>query len=491
MDRQIRRLGIALLVLFLALFAQINYLQVFASSRILANPGDTYRRMVSEYNVQRGEILARVGKTVLANSRPTTGSFKYLRRYPRGSLYATLTGFYSFVYGPSQLEYAYNSYLGASDTSRMSIVDRLLGKTGGVGDNVITTIDPTLQQVATRALGNRQGAVVAMDPRTGEVLALVTAPTYDPNSLSSHDPKAMQQAWAKLNNDPNKPMLSKAQGELYPPGSTFKLITASAALQNGYGPSSLWPNPPALTLPLTTHVLTNFGGEHCLGGIPQLTLTQALTVSCNVVFGEIGLKLGADKLVAQAQAYGFDKQIPFDIPFQTGYIPSPSYFQQRTPATAFSAIGQDQVTANPLQMALVASAIANGGTEMQPRLVKEVVAPDGSLVQEFKPTVWGNPISPTTASELTQMMVDVVNQGTGTAAQIPHVTVAGKTGTAEHGGTQPPHAWFVSFAPASNPQIAVAVVVLNGGNYGSDATGGLVAAPIAKAVMESALKENL
>jgi peptidoglycan glycosyltransferase len=254
-------------------------------------------------------------------------------------------------------------------------------------------------------------------------------------------------------------------------------------------PDTTFANPPALDLPQTTHQLHNFGGEHCLGGAPRITLAQALEVSCNVVFGQVGLRLGAAALVDQAEKFGFNQEIPFQIPFQTGRIPPASAFADALPALAFSAIGQQSVRANPLQMALVGAAIANGGVEMTPQLVREVRDADGRVVQRTEPVPWGTPISPRTATELTTMMVDVVEHGTGTAAQIPGVQVAGKTGTAETAGGNP-HAWFVAFAPAQQPRIAVAVVVLNGGSLGSEATGGAVAAPIAKAVIEAALGER-
>ncbi len=335
---------------------------------------------------------------------------------------------------------------------------------------------------------------MALDPHTGDVKAIVANPTYDPNELASQDPKQVRAAWDRLNSNPDKPLLSRAIDELYPPGSTFKLVTAAAALENGFGPDSTWPNPPVLDLPQTTATLENFGGEHCLGGASQITLAQALTISCNVVFGQIGLRLGGAKLAAQAHAFGFapdasDGDVPFDIPFQEGVFPEASYFSDRLPAVALSAIGQDNVAANPMQMALVASAIANGGSEMRPRLVSEIRDPSGQVVESFAPEVFGQPISSQTAIQLTQMMVSVVQSGTGTAAQIPGVEVAGKTGTAQHGEGLAPHAWFVSFAPAQNPKIAVAVIVLDGGSLGSEATGGVVAAPIARAVMEAALHE--
>jgi peptidoglycan glycosyltransferase len=252
-------------------------------------------------------------------------------------------------------------------------------------------------------------------------------------------------------------------------------------------PDTQFPNPLALQLPNSTALLHNFGGEHCLGGIPKLTIAQALQVSCNVVFAQIGLKLGADKLVAQAQAYGFDRQIPLETPFSSGSIPPASDFADAPSFVATSAIGQQDVRANPMQMALVGAAIANGGVEMEPHLVKEIRDADGRVVKTIAPEEFGRPISAQTASQLTAMMVSVVDAGTGTAAQIPGIQVAGKTGTAETPSGNP-HAWFVSFAPAQDPQIVVAVVVLNGGSLGSEATGGAVAAPIARAVIQAALR---
>ena len=487
MDRQIRRLALAFLALFAVLFAQANYLQVFASSRYANNPANQ-RLLLQEYAVDRGDILARDGQTVLARSRLTKGKFEYLRVYPNGPLYADVTGYYSIVFGRYGAEASENDYLAgrAPELLPQNLVDEILGRPKR-GATVVTTINAGLQQVARRALGSLPGGVVALDPRTGEVLAMVANPSYDPNPLASHDPAVVRQARRALLRAPGKPLLSRASQELFPPGSTFKLVTASAALENGMRPSTTFPNPPALQLPNSTAMLHNFGGEHCLGGAAQLTLAQALTVSCNVVFGEIGLRLGAAKLVGQAQKFGFDKAIPFELPFEEGSIPPVSEFAGALSFVATSAIGQQDVQANPMQMALVGAAIANGGVEMEPHVVKEIRDADGRVVKEIKPSVFGQPISARTSAELTAMMVSVVTAGTGTAAQIPGVQVAGKTGTAETPSGKP-HAWFVSFAPARNPRIVVAVVVLNGGDLGSDATGGAVAAPIAKAVIQAALR---
>jgi len=486
MDVQIRRLAVAFLAMFVLLFAATNYLQVFAASRLANDPANS-RLLLEEFDVNRGKILASDGRTILALSKPTKGNLKYLRVYPHGSLYADVTGFYSVVLGRSLLEASQNDFLAARAPELLpqNLVDEILGR-DKQGATVVTTIDAKLQQVAKRALGSLPGGVVALDPKTGAVLALVSNPSYDPTELSSHNLDGVRTARTRLLADPAKPLLSRAYQELFPPGSTFKLVTAAAALEAGLKPDTMFPNPPELTLPQTTHKLQNFGGEHCLGGAPQLTIAQALTVSCNVVFGEIGLAVGADRLVAQAQKFGFDQHVPFDVPFAEGSIPPASAFAGAKPAIAFSAIGQQSDGANPLQMALIAAAIANGGEEMRPRLVSEIRDAQGRVVKSFGPEVWGKPISGQTASELTAMMVQVVAAGTGTAAQIPGVQVAGKTGTAET-STGNPHAWFVCFAPAQNPKIVVAVVVLNGGSLGSDATGGRVAAPIARAVMEAAL----
>jgi penicillin-binding protein A len=495
MDRFIRRLGVAMIALFVLLLGQVTYIQVVASERLADNPANATRQLIAEYRVERGSILGADGRTELALSRKSPGQLKYQRHYPQGPLYADITGYYSIIFGRSELEQSYNSYLSgdAPELIPQTLIDQVLGRPKR-GATVVTTIDPAIQRAAERALGDLPGGVVALDPHTGDVKAIVANPTYDPNELASQDPQKVRAAWDRLNSDPDKPLLSRAIDELYPPGSTFKMVTAAAALENGFGPDSTWPNPPVLDLPQTTATLENFGGEHCLGGASQITLAQALTISCNVVFGEIGLRLGGAKLAAQAHAFGFapdasSGDVPFDIPFQEGVFPEASYFSDRLPAVALSAIGQDNVAANPMQMALVASAIANGGSEMRPRLVSEIRDSSGQVVKSFAPEVFGQPISSQTAIQLTQMMVSVVQSGTGTAAQIPGIEVAGKTGTAQHGEGLAPHAWFVSFAPAQNAKIAVAVIVLDGGSLGSEATGGVVAAPIARAVMEAALHE--
>ena len=506
MDRQIRRVGIAFVVLFGLLFAQLAYVQVFAADGIRNNPANTARQIIAEYRVQRGAILSADGQVLAQSSPAGAGSvYLYQRRYPQGPLYAGLTGYYSQQYGRSELEQSMNDYLSGSapELAASTFTDLLLGrpKKGGA---VVTTLLPSLQRAAQQALGPLPGAVVAMDPSTGDILAMVANPTYDPNKVSSGTPTQVTRYWNQLNADPDKPLISRATDELYLPGSTFKLITASAAVENGYGPLSTWPNPHQLPLPLTHNTLSNFGNEWCLGGASRVTMADAFRESCNVTFAQIGLKLGADKLAAQARAYGFcptdppsqtsciTPTVPFVIPFQTGRFPIPQYFEHNDPLLAYSSIGLDNDLSNPLQMALVASAIANGGTEMIPRLVTQIRDPQGRVVHSFAPQVYGHPITTASAAAMRQMMIGVVNAGTGYAAQIPGIQVAGKTGTATNGPNTPPNAWFVCFAPAgpgptSARSIAVAVIVLDGGSLGNEATGGKVAAPIAKHVIQAYL----
>ncbi|MBI4259325.1 MAG: penicillin-binding protein 2 [Actinobacteria bacterium] len=487
MDRQIRRMAVALLGLFLLLLAQVNYIQVFAADELANNPANR-RLIIQEYEVDRGDILARDARTVLARSVTSRGELRFLRRYPDPHLYAGITGYYSVVFGRSELEQSYNDYLSGRAPALFptNLVDELLGRPKR-GATVITTIDPRLQEVARDALGDRPGAVAAVDPATGEVLVLVSVPSFNPNPLSSHDPATARDAWRALQDAPGQPLLANANDLFYPPGSTFKILTAAAALENGLGPDSEWDNPPELDLPQTESTITNAGGGTCPGGGERVTLARAFQYSCNVIFGEIGLELGGERLAEQSEAFGFEQDVPFDIPFREGQFSTLDSFENDQPAVARSAIGLQDVRANPLHMALVGAAIANDGVLMRPQLVREVRGPQGLVIDEMDPEEWGRPISSETASILTELMESVVEAGTGTAARIPGIPVAGKTGTARYSNEAPPHVWFVAFAPADQPRIAVAVVVLNGGGFGDEASGGRVAAPIARAVIEAYL----
>jgi penicillin-binding protein A len=503
-DRQIRRLGVAFVALFAILFAQVAYVQVIAADEIANQPANFARQVRAEYETQRGRILAS-DQTVLAESveAPEGSVYRFERRYPKASLYGHITGYYSRLYGRAGVEQAMNPYLAgtADELVASNLTDLILGRTKK-GGTVVTTIVPRLQVAARDALGDFRGAVVAFDPATGDLLAMYSNPSYDPTSLSVGTREEMTAAWERLNDDPAKPLLSKAFQELYLPGSTFKIVTASAALENGWGVDRMWPNPRVLDLPTTDDDLENFGGSLCAGGAPRVSMLRAFEDSCNVTFGEIALELGGDRLERQAADYGFcptlpperttcdEPTIPFALGMQNGRFPEPSYFDQRIPALAYSGVGLDNVLTNPMHLALATSAIANGGVMMAPRLVTEVRDPQGRVVREVGTDVWGRPISTATAESMRQMMEAVVASGTGSAAQIPGITVAGKTGTATNGEDRPPNAWFTAFAPAGateRPRIAVAVIVLDGGSLGNEATGGRVAAPIARAVIDAYL----
>ncbi|HET8599195.1 MAG TPA: penicillin-binding protein 2 [Segeticoccus sp.] len=484
MNSPIRRLATVVAVMFCALLVSTTWIQYVQADSLRARP-DNRRTLLESYAKERGEIL--VGGTPIAKSVPSNDELKWLRTYPDGKLYSHVTGYYSFTYGAGGgVEGAENDVLNGSADQLFyrRVVDILTGKPQQ-GASLELTINPKAQQAADQALGNQRGAVVALDPQTGAILAMVSHPQYDPNRLSSHDLNTVKQAWEQLNAESGNPMVNRAiAGDLYPPGSTFKLITAAAALSSGkYSPSSQLPGPAVLPLPQTTAKLPNDDGLPCGPG-NQASLTRALVRSCNTTFGALGMKLGAGALRKQAQAFGFGQTLQVPMRVTPSQFPSGDL---NPPQTAQSAIGQYDVRVTPLQMAMVSAAIANKGTVMTPYLV-DAVRGRNLETSKHSPEKLGTAVSPEVAQELTGMMEQVVTSGTGTAAQIPGITVAGKTGTAEHGTGQAPDAWFTAFAPAQHPQVAVAVVVEDGGKAGNEAFGGTVAAPIAKQVIQAVVR---
>ena len=484
MNRSIRRVALTLGLAFLALLVQLNYTQVFASKRYAEHPANR-RLLVKEYSTQRGDVIA--GGEVIARSVPTDDRLKYLREYPLDALMSEISGYYSLVYGGAGLERAYNSYLTGNKPARVeSIVDQLLGR-DRKGNSLLLTMDMELQRIAAEKLGRQRGAVAAIDPQTGAVLALYSNPTYNPNALSSHNTGAIRRSWDFYQNDPSNPLLSRSFQERYPPGSTFKILVAAAALENGIKPTDTFPNPTALPLPLTNRTLGNFGGGACRGGSGgRISMAQGLRVSCNTTFAQIGMQIGADKLVAQAEKLGMQKPPVFDLPATASCIrTAPRGCAEPTldePQTALSSIGQFDVRVTPLQMARLVAAVANGGMLVRPHLVREVQDYTGAILETIAPPAEGQAFSAGTAATLKAMMIDVVQNGTGRPVRVPGIEIGGKTGTAETGAEgKPPHSWFVAFAPG----ISVAVIVENGGDLGDEATGGRVAGPIAKAMIEA------
>ena len=394
-----------------------------------------------------------------------------------------VTGFYSLVYGRTLAEQEFNSFLlGRAPEQFGQNVTDLLTARETPGGTLVLTLDKATQAAAEGALGGRKGAVVALDPRTGAVLAMTSTPTFDATPIS-HNPEAIRRNWERLVNDENGPLLNRAAGALYPPGSTFKVVTAAAALENGVTMDQELPSPDVYDVPQTSADIRNFGGSSCGGG-GSLTLTEALEISCNTTFAALGVELGSEKLADEAEKFGFNKPSPYQLPAATSVIPR----DQDVPATAQSAIGQRDVRVSPLQMATVAATIANGGRRMGPFVARQVVSDRGRVVKRFEGEDFGEVIPEDVAANLRQMMRGVVANGTGQAARIPGEEVAGKTGTAQHARGRNPHAWFIGFAGSGDRQIAVAVVVEEGGDAGSEATGGRTAAPIAQRVMSTYLR---
>jgi peptidoglycan glycosyltransferase len=402
--------------------------------------------------------------------------------YSDGRTYAPATGYYS-VYGATGIEKAENDLLSGSDDRLF--VDRLTTLFSGQqqqGGTVVLSLNADAQRAAFDGLDGQEGAVVALDPQTGAILALASSPSFDPNELASHDPTVVSENYDKLRKDPRDPLLNRAIQQVYPPGSLFKVVVSAAALSSGeYTPDTEIPGPAVLDLPDTSATISNFDDSPCLGG--SVTLTEALAISCNTAFAQVGLDLGDDALRAQAEKFGFNQRL--DIPLAV----APSIYPNglNAPQTAQSAIGQYDVRATAMQMAMVGAGVANDGVVMKPYLVAEERAPNLSALSITKPEPMSRAVSSEVAGELSDMMVTVVSNGTGGSAAIPGVSVGGKTGTAQD-GNRPPHVWFMAFAPAEDPQVAVAVIVENGGRLGDAATGGAVAGPIARQVMEAVLQ---
>jgi peptidoglycan glycosyltransferase len=488
MNRQIRLVGLGIMALFVVLFVQLNYLQVVRAPALDHSPLNG-ERVVEEYNKPRGAIVSADGVTLAQSVRAPKGSqFSYRRLYPTGSLFGQITGYYSFIYGSDGVEKTYDSVLtGADDKSGfptdLSGIRRLLTKSNS-SQNVTLTLSDKLQTLARTELAGRNGSVVALDPSTGAILSMYSNPSYDPSELSQLSTARETAAWKRLLAAPGNPLSPGSYRNRWFPGSTFKVITSAAVYDHDpVLATRSYPVASAIPLPETTLLLHNFGGEACGGQLPEL-----LTVSCDTGFGQVGLDLGARRLADEARSFGFDQTPPLDLPDPAqSFFPAVSSFARNLPTLAFSAIGQEDVSSTPLEMAEVAGAIADHGTMMTPHVLAKVTNAQGAVVSTYKPTVWRRATSAATAGTVTRLMESVVDSpdGTGVEARIPGVEVAAKTGTAQT-GTGKTDDWFIAFAPAAHPTIAVAVLLPDQG-AADDIQGGTLAAPIARAMIEAYL----
>ena len=469
MNRPIRRVALVAMLMTLALL--INVCVSFLSRQESLNANPQNRRVTDAAFAQdRGAIL--VGNTAIAETVASKDQFKFQRRYPQGDLYAPVTGFFSYNFGSSELEQTYGSQLSGNDDSQF--VNRLIDLATGAkprGASVQTTLNAKAQKAASDALGSRKGSVVALDPSTGAILAMVNSPTFDPNDLATHQFGDARSAWQKLTGDKDRPMANRAVREIFPPGSTFKVVVAAAALDAGYEPDSVL-DTSSYRLPGTNTTINTTCGS-------SQTLRRSLELSCNSAFARLGVKLGADALREQSEKFGFGTKPLSDISSAASRFPE----EIDVPQTGLAALGGFEVATTPLQMAMVAAAVRNDGVVMQPYLVASVRSADLQVLSQTRPSQLSLATSSANAAKLRQMMVGVVQSGTGWRAQVTGVTVGGKTGTANSDNVRSPYAWFIAWA--DNPDIAICVFVQDANIPGSDVAGGRVAAPIAKSVIEA------
>ena len=482
MNGPVRHLAIALFLGFTLLIGAVTWHQIIVGPDY-RDDARNLRLVAGRTGRERGTIITADGVVVSRSVADPDDPRVFRREYPEGPLYGHIVGYSTLLFGSTGLEEARAEDLVSNrDATISGVIRAIVGgdvRAKGLG----LTINHELQEIAATALGGQRGAVVALDPRTGAILAMVSSPTFDANELLGAGAAA---AGDEIAADPNTPLLNRAINETYPPGSTFKIITTAAALETGVaGPATEFDDPIALELPGSTAVIRNFSRGACDDGV-TVELQRAFARSCNTTFAALGLEVGASDLVDTAEAFGINSDVPFDLTSLASFLPATEEFDFNLAGLAQTAIGERDVRVTPLQMALVGAAVANGGEIMEPYLVAEVFASDASIEAVTEPVVWRRAISPATADTIAELMELAVTSGTGTRAAVPGIRIGGKTGTAEVPGG-PPHSWFVGFGPIEadeeTPQIVVAVLVESGGDAGESATGGTVAAPIAQQLM--------
>jgi peptidoglycan glycosyltransferase len=487
-NKPIRTISIFCLLLFVALMLNATYLQYYRAGALDEDPRN--RRVIeAAYSQERGAIL--VGREPVAESVPSDDKYKFQRTYPRPFEYSHTTGYFSY-FSQTGIEQSTNDVLSGDDSLLFvtNLVD-LLSNDAPKGGSVQLTVDPAAQTAAYQGLdalpGDVQGSVVALEPDTGKILAMASLPSFDPNRLASHDLGAVGDTFTRLNEDPDQPLLNRAIQTRLPPGSTFKVVTAAAAIESGnYDSGDLVPGGATYQLPLTRGEsgLIDNEGRDC--GTNRIPFTQAMQNSCNTTFAALAVEVGAEAMTEQAEAFGFNSHYLDDLESQAESV---FPLRMNEAQVGQSGIGQYAVAATPLQMAMVAGGIANSGTVMKPYLVDEVQSPELDVLKKAEPIEFRRAVSASTASELTKLMVATVDDGTANPAAIPGVSVAGKTGTAQSGQDDvPPYAWFISFAPADDPQVAVAVMIQRADIPRGEIAGGQLGGPIAKAVMEAVLQ---
>ncbi len=478
MNKELKRVSAVVLTMFVALFVSSTVITVFETDNLRVDARNT-RTLYASYSAERGPVV--VDGVAVAESVPADDDYRFQRLYSSPEIYAPVTGYFTLDQGNSGIEGALNDYLsGTANDQFLEQFNALVTGQNPKGATVELTIDPVLQQAAWDALGANSGAVVALDPKTGAILAMVSKPSYDPNRLAVHDIGAVIEAYDSLVADPARPLINRAiGGDLYAPGSVFKLVVAAAAIDSGeFTPESEFPNPPTLQLPLSSNTISNAEGGDC-GGEATATLATALRLSCNIPFAQLGAALGKETLADYTAAFGFEQ--PLTIPQRV----TPSVFPESDmdePELYLSSFGQASVRVTPLQVAMISASIANGGRLMDPTLIESINAPNLTVLTPFQESVLDQPITEQTASTMTELMVSNVNSGAASNARINGVDVAGKTGTAQNDGAANT-LWFTGFAPASDPEIAIAVVVENQ----ESGFGNSVAAPIARQVIEAVL----
>ncbi|GAA3247905.1 peptidoglycan D,D-transpeptidase FtsI family protein [Streptomyces lavendulae] len=486
MNKPLRRISLFCGLLVLALLIRTNWLQ-YVQAEELSTRKENRRVQIAQYATERGNIIVQ-GQPVTGSAVTDGSDYKFKRTYLDGPLWAPVTGYASQAFGSTQLESLDDGILTGNDDRLF--FDRTIGMFTGEkkqGGNVVTTLNAAAQKAAYEKLGTKKGAVAAIDPRTGAILALVSTPSYDPSTFAGNS-KTDEKAWVALKDSEDKNLVNRALRETYPPGSTFKVVTAAAALENGVVSDINAPTdtPEPYILPGTKTPMVNHAS-----GCEKATLNFALQVSCNSVFANMGDKVGRDKMVETAQKFGFNND-KIDIPVRA--FASVYDKTMGKDGNAQSSIGQFNTAATPLQMAMVTAAIANDGKLMKPYMVEQLTAPNLDTIEKHEPQEMSRPVSPANAQKIQQMMVNVVENGTGTTAKIKGVTVGGKTGTAQHGekNAKRPYAWFISYAenPDGTSPVAVAVVIEDSAADREDITGGGLAAPVAKAVMEAVLKNK-